>query len=254
MTCTKGESSTFALALQGGRRCVQYLNPDLIDGNSWEAGMMECNNRGGHLPHFYNSVDVEKMSKWLPRLRKVFPYIQAPYGWSGHKATSEEAYKSRNTSEVAWYVNPTTTIGINLDLMEQDQIIWQSINGVVLNIQLYVGQFYVSVESQRGQPFFSYNGYKQLVYCEYESPEYVAEFIKYASKRSPAPIFNSQETSSGLSCAEMCAKYKHCMGFNEIFIAQDKKKCDLVAFIMIDLVNSTLIDDFNSTYYDLVVD
>lgn len=44
------------------------------------------------------------------------------------------------------------------------------------------------------------------------------------------------------------------MGFNEIIIAPDEFRCDLVAFIMIDLVNATLLDDQNSTYFDLLVE
>uniref|UniRef100_A0A914XD73 Apple domain-containing protein n=1 Tax=Plectus sambesii TaxID=2011161 RepID=A0A914XD73_9BILA len=255
MTCIKGEWSSFVLALQGGRRCVQHLRPDMADGDNWDAAMMECNKRGGHSPHFYNSVDVEKMSKWIPRLLKDYPLLGKWQGWTGHKATSPQAYNSRNMSEIAWYINPTTTIGINLDVMAQQQISWPMLGiweGVAKDA--YVGMFYTGTYSLLGRPFFFTNYPTQFVYCEYENPEYVAEFIKYASKRSPAPVFNSQEASSSLSCAQMCTKYKHCMGFNEIAIAQDKKQCDLVAFIMIDLVNATLTDDINSTYYDLVVD
>lgn len=67
MTCAKGESNAFVLALQGGRRCVQYISPAARPYQAlWEDAMTTCNKRGGYSVHLYNSIDVEKVGKWIP--------------------------------------------------------------------------------------------------------------------------------------------------------------------------------------------
>uniref|UniRef100_A0A914XG00 C-type lectin domain-containing protein n=1 Tax=Plectus sambesii TaxID=2011161 RepID=A0A914XG00_9BILA len=255
MTCAKGESNSFVLALQSGRRCIQYLSPDTIKADGyWEEAMNECNKRGGYLPHFYNSIDVDKVTKWIPILLSAFPRMARLQGWAGHRATNVAAYKNRNMAEIAWYIDTSTTIGINLDVMEQEQISWPVLpNWGGDAIQAFVGKFYVTVPGMEGIPMWFNNENSETVFCEYQNPEYVAEFKKYGSKRSPAPVFESH-INPDESCDQICSKYPHCMGFNVITIALDKYQCDLVAFTMIDLVNATLEDNKYSTYYNLIIE